>query len=290
MIRPSAAPRSRSSAVTTVTFAQAARSTSSATAPESKRGRIAVGDRRAVRLEQLEQPLVAEGRHLDRLAERGPELSLGERPERLDVDDDRARLVERPDQVLALGEIDAGLATDRRIDLGDERGRDLDEPDAAQVHRREEAGRIAERAAADGHQHLVAADAQPGELAGGGLDDGQSLRRLALGQHHLDDLATALAQAGREPLAHGSPRAGLADEDGPPGPGRVELGGQRVRRDPGSEHDPADRRRGAQEGRGRAGAVRGRGRGAAIPAIRSSIASTTPWTSAIPSWWIVAAA
>ena len=43
--------------------------------------RIAPRDRRAVGLEQLEQPLVAEGRHLDRLAEGGPQLALGERPQ-----------------------------------------------------------------------------------------------------------------------------------------------------------------------------------------------------------------
>ena len=43
--------------------------------------RVAARDRRAVGLEQLEQPLVAEGGHLDRLAEGGPQLALGERPQ-----------------------------------------------------------------------------------------------------------------------------------------------------------------------------------------------------------------
>ena len=38
---------------------------------------IAPRDRRAVLLEELEQPLVAERGHLDRLAERGPALALG---------------------------------------------------------------------------------------------------------------------------------------------------------------------------------------------------------------------
>ena len=66
--------------------------------------------------------------------------------------DDRGGLMERPDEVLALGQVHPGLAADRRIDLGDERRRDLDEPDAAQVDRGQEPGRVAERAAADRDQ------------------------------------------------------------------------------------------------------------------------------------------
>ena len=146
-------------------------------------GRVASRDRGAVRLEQLEQPLVAEGRHLDRLAQRGPKLSLGERPERVDVDDDRARLVEGPHQVLALGEVDAGLATDGRVDLGDEGGRDLDEPDAAEVDGSEEARRIAECASAEATSTSSPLDSQGGELPGGRLDHRQALRRLAFREH-----------------------------------------------------------------------------------------------------------
>ena len=54
-----------------------------------------------------------------------------------------------PDEVLALGQVDRGLAADRRIDLGDERRRHVDERDAAQVRRRQEAGGVAERTATD---------------------------------------------------------------------------------------------------------------------------------------------
>src|SRR4029079_9620580 len=63
-------------------------------------GRLRPRQRRSVLLEKLEQTLVAEGRHLDRLAKGGPHVALGERPEERDVDDDRGRLVERPDEVL----------------------------------------------------------------------------------------------------------------------------------------------------------------------------------------------
>ena len=79
--RPPVASRSRSSATTTSTLAQPARSTTSAIDARCEDRRIAPRDRRAVGLEQLEQPLVAERRHLDRLAEGGPHLALGERPQ-----------------------------------------------------------------------------------------------------------------------------------------------------------------------------------------------------------------
>ena len=81
MIRPPVALRSRSSAMTTSTLASAQRSTTSATAPDAK----ASSSPRAIAvprcLEQLEQALVTERRHLDRLAQRGPSLALGERPQ-----------------------------------------------------------------------------------------------------------------------------------------------------------------------------------------------------------------
>ena len=110
------------------------------------------------------------------------------------------RLVERPDQVLALGQVHAGLAADRRVDLGDERRRHLDEPDAAQVDRGEEPGRVAERAATDRDEHLVTIDPERRELAGGRLDHGQPLGRLALGQQDGRDVP-ARVRGGRPPGA-----------------------------------------------------------------------------------------
>ena len=206
MIRPPVASRSRSSATTTSTFAQRRPLDDLGDDARCEDRRIDPRDRRAVGLEQLEQPLVAEGRHLDRLAEGGPQLALGERPQDVDVDDDRGRLVERPDEVLALGQVDPGLAADRRIDLGDERRRDLDERDAAQVDRGQEPGRVAERAAADRDERLAALDPQSRQLAGRRLDDGEPLGGLALGQQDVRDVAAAIAQAGRQPLARPRPR------------------------------------------------------------------------------------
>ena len=122
---------------------------------------LAGSDRLAMALEQLEQPLVAERRHLHRLTEGGPPLPLGQGGEDADIDDDRGRLVERAHEVLALGQVDRGLAADRRVDLGDERRRDVHDRDPTQVRRREEAGGIAERPATDGDHRLVAFHPEP---------------------------------------------------------------------------------------------------------------------------------
>ena len=119
--------------------------------------------------------------------------------------------------------------------------------DAAEVDRREEPGRITERTATDRDEHLGAVDPERRQLARGGLDDRQALGVLALRQEDPDDLAAALAQLGRQPLADGRPGARLADEDGPARAEPVELGGQRLDGDPGAQHDPPDRRLGAQE-------------------------------------------
>ena len=137
-----------------------------------ERAACARGDALAVALEQGEQPFVTERRHLDCLGESRPTLALRERGEERHVDDDRHRLVERPDEVLALGQVDRRLASDRRIDLRDEDRRDVDERHAPQVDGGSEPSRVAERAAADGDDRLPPLDAQPRELARRRLDHG----------------------------------------------------------------------------------------------------------------------
>ena len=72
---------------------------------------FSVHDRIPVRLEQLEQALVAEDGHLHRLPKRRAPLALGERTQHRYVDDDGGGLVECPNQVLALGQVDTRLAS-----------------------------------------------------------------------------------------------------------------------------------------------------------------------------------
>ena len=152
-----------------------------------------------------------------------------------------------PTRFLPSGRSTPGLPADRRVDLGDQRGRHLDDPDAAQVDGGEEAGRVAERAATDRHERLRALDAEGGQFASRHLDDLETLGRLALGQQDVDDLATACAQIGRQPLADRRPGARLADQDRPAGAHRVQFGAERVGRDPVAEHESSDRRRRSQQ-------------------------------------------
>ena len=123
-----------------------------------------------------------------------------------------------PDEVLALGQVDAGLAADRRVDLGDERRRDVDDRHAAQVRRGEEPGRVAERAAADRDERLAALDAQPRRARA--RPSSTTARRLASSPCGQQDPLDRPAAAPRRPSASRSPTAahapGLGDEDRAP--------------------------------------------------------------------------
>ena len=111
-------------------------------APRAVVVRVAQAERRLVGGRAAHVELAA--REQPRLHELGhalPPLALGQRVEQLLVDHDARRPVERADEVLALGDVDRGLAADRRVDLADERRRHRDPRHAAQVRRRREARR-----------------------------------------------------------------------------------------------------------------------------------------------------
>ena len=113
------------------------------------------------------------------LGEALPPLALGQRLEQRRVDHRARRPVERADEVLALGQVDAGLAADRRVDLADAGRRHGDPRDAAEIRGRDVAGEIGGRAAAERDDRAAAVEAQLGPEA---LGDVQLLRRLA-GRH-----------------------------------------------------------------------------------------------------------
>lgn len=193
-------------------------------------------------LEEFEQPLVAQRRHLHRLAEGGTALALGKCPQGRRVDDHRRRLVERAHEVLAGFEIHGRLASDRRVDLRDERRGHVDHGDPTEVGGRQEPGRVTQRSAADGDDRLSALDAQPRQLLGGRFDDRQTLRGLALRELELGDLDALRAERGRDTRAERGPRPRLRDEDGAP---RVELPQRRCDltcRDALADDDRPDRR------------------------------------------------
>jgi hypothetical protein len=93
-------------------------------------------------LVELDRPLAQHGRR--------------QRAERPDVGDDHPGLPEGADEVLAGREVEAGLAADGGVHHGEQGGRHLHERDAAQPRGRDEAGEVADHAAAHGAHPRVA--------------------------------------------------------------------------------------------------------------------------------------
>ena len=85
------------------------------------------------------------------LRDAGGEFACRQGAQHADIRHHRARLMERADQVLAIGMVHGRFATDRRIHQGQQRGRNLHQADAALVGRRGESRHVADHAAAEGH-------------------------------------------------------------------------------------------------------------------------------------------
>ena len=105
-------------------------------------------------------------------------------------------LVVGADVVLALGQVDAGLAAVGRVDLGHQRGRHLDVAHAALVDRRAEAGEVADHAAPDRHDEVAALGARLRQRAQHVLG---AVDRLVLLAGHHDDPLVALDALQRAP-------------------------------------------------------------------------------------------
>ena len=90
--------------------------------------------------------------------------------EHLGVAQHRRRLPERADQVLALGQVHAGLAADGGVDLAEQRGGHVHDGDAPVVDGGGEPGGVGDHAAADGDDDVGPGEAPPGEAAAQVLD------------------------------------------------------------------------------------------------------------------------
>jgi hypothetical protein len=119
-----------------------------------QRGRIARQQRRRVDLEVVDQCVLRD------LTEATAVLTLGQRGQYVRVRDDRARLVERADEILAFGQIHAGLATDGRVDHREQRRRYLNDIDAPVVRGGREAGRVPDNSTTT-REHDVAPQQTP---------------------------------------------------------------------------------------------------------------------------------
>ena len=123
---------------------------------------------------------------LGHLAAAAAQLARRQRGERVQVAHHAARLPERADEVLALRQVDAGLAADRRVDHPQQRRGHVDHRHAAMPHRGGEAGDVGDHPAAEADDDVVAGEADAGEPSAQRLDRGQRLVLLAVAD--LDDL------------------------------------------------------------------------------------------------------
>ena len=113
-------------------------------------------DGRARVADPLPQRAAGDQRGLDHLGPAGRELLRRQRLEHPRVGEHRRGLVVGARVVLALGQVDAGLAAVGRVDLRDERRRELHDRHAALVGGGAEAGQVADHAAAE-RDHVVVA-------------------------------------------------------------------------------------------------------------------------------------
>ncbi len=115
--------------------------------------------------------------------------------ERGRVDQDAQRLQEGPDHVFRFGQIDADLATHGTIDLGQQRSGNLQEAEAPGVGGGNEAGQVADHAAADRDDDRLAIGAEFEQALPHHGGHVEGLRRLARLDGHDVDLDLLAGQA-----------------------------------------------------------------------------------------------
>ena len=128
-----------------------------------KRGIVAGQQRVDVRLEPAEEMRVEDRAVLHHLGEAGAQFAVGQGAQHGGVGDHRARRMEGADQVLALRQVDRGLAADRGVDHRQQCRRQLHAVDAAHPAGRGEAGQIADHATAERDHGGIARRAQRGQ-------------------------------------------------------------------------------------------------------------------------------
>ncbi len=157
-----------------------------------------------LRLDQLEDALVGDETRLDDLRHPRHEVPPVQGLERSQVAQHPRRRVEGTHEVLALGGVDAGLATHRGVDHGQQRRRQVHDLQATQPGGRDEPGQIRRRTATHGHDRVGPGEVRlPEHLPAEGGD----LRRLLLlGVGELD--GERLVPLGHEVLADRLARRG----------------------------------------------------------------------------------
>ena len=134
-------------------------------------GRAARHDGRMIGLAPVEERRVIDEPVFDHLGIAGAKLARRQRVENGGVGDHQARLMEGPDQILAVDRIDAGLAANRAVDLGEQARGDLHEAHAAPHDGGGKTGQISNDATAQRDHEIAALDA-------GGEDGLAGLRQV----------------------------------------------------------------------------------------------------------------
>ena len=150
-----------------------------------------------VRFQPGEERGVAEQAVFGDLGIAGAEFARRQRIEQRGVGDHQHRLVEGADQVLAMRGIDRGLAADRGIDLRQQRRRHLHVVEPAPHDRCGKAREIADHAAAERNDEIVALDAVPDQLVAERRKMRERFRALARRQHDGGSLVGRLCHCGQ---------------------------------------------------------------------------------------------
>ena len=153
-------------------------------------GGVAGKQRLAMCLQPVEEGRIANRTVLDDFGQTSAQFAIWQGGQRVGVGDHGQRLVEGADQVLALRQVDRGLAADGGVDHGQQRGWQLQERYAAHPAGGGEAGEVADHAAAQRYHAGVAAGAEFGQALHQAVEVGHRLLRLAGGQdHHIERFA-----------------------------------------------------------------------------------------------------
>ena len=132
---------------------------------------------------QCQQIVAGEEVVLRHLAQAATGLPIRKCGEGVEVADHARWLPERPDEVLSLREIDAGLATDGGVDHAEQRGRHVHHRGAPVPRGRCEPGDVGHHATADADDHVAARESLACEPSHQRLDRGQRLGGLAAADH-----------------------------------------------------------------------------------------------------------
>src|SRR5262245_33121991 len=119
----------------------------------------------AVTLQPTEEFGVAKRAIFDDLGVTRKKLSSWKRGQQSNVRDDATRLVKDADEILSLGNIDRGLASDRRVDLGQKRGRNLHDVNASLKNSGCKARQVSDDTASGGYDDATAINSRAQERA-----------------------------------------------------------------------------------------------------------------------------